>query len=62
MKIVLDAGYCEEMCPNNAIEVNAVPEDRRNVWSLTDITEIGEIRGRIIQSKGMWGHKGYSNL
>ncbi len=32
---------CEEMCPNNAIEVNAVPEDRRNVWSLGDIVEIG---------------------
>jgi glutamate synthase domain-containing protein 2 len=32
---------CEEMCPNNAIEVNAVPEDRRNVWSLADIVEIG---------------------
>ncbi|MGB9838541.1 glutamate synthase-related protein [Methanothermobacter sp.] len=31
---------CEEMCPNNAIEVNAVPEDRRNVWSFTDLLEI----------------------
>ncbi|MDI9615729.1 glutamate synthase-related protein [Methanothermobacter sp.] len=31
---------CEEMCPNNAIEVNAVPEDRRNVWSFTDLIEI----------------------
>ena len=31
---------CEEMCPNNAIEVNAVPEDRRNVWSFTDMVEI----------------------
>ncbi|MEM4525554.1 MAG: glutamate synthase-related protein [Methanothermobacter sp.] len=31
---------CEEMCPSNAIEVNAVAEDRRNVWSLTDLTEI----------------------
>jgi len=31
---------CEEMCPNNAIEVNSVPEDRRNVWSLTDLAEI----------------------
>jgi len=31
---------CEEMCPNRAIEVNAVPEDRRNVWSLGDIVEI----------------------
>ncbi|MDI3484766.1 MAG: hypothetical protein PWQ74_1353, partial [Methanobacteriaceae archaeon] len=28
------------MCPNSAIEVNAVAEDRRNVWSLTDLTEI----------------------
>jgi glutamate synthase domain-containing protein 2 len=28
------------MCPNRAIEVNAVPEDRRNVWSLADIVEI----------------------
>ena len=28
------------MCPNDAIEVNAVPEDRRNVWSLADIVEI----------------------
>ncbi|NLU04832.1 MAG: 4Fe-4S binding protein, partial [Methanothermobacter sp.] len=31
---------CEEMCPNNAIEVNAVPEDRRNVWSFADLLEI----------------------
>ena len=31
---------CEEMCPNNAIEVNAVPEDRRNVWSFADLIEI----------------------
>ena len=31
---------CEEMCPNKAIEVNAVPEDRRNVWSFTDLLEI----------------------
>ncbi|MDI9617785.1 glutamate synthase-related protein [Methanothermobacter sp.] len=31
---------CEEMCPNNAIEVNAVPEDRRNVWSFNDLIEI----------------------
>lgn len=28
------------MCPNNAIEVNAVPEDRRNVWSFADMVEI----------------------
>ncbi|MGZ7047389.1 MAG: glutamate synthase-related protein [Methanobacterium sp.] len=31
---------CEEMCPNTAIEVNAVTEDRRNVWSFTDLLEI----------------------
>lgn len=31
---------CEEMCPNNAIEVHAVPEDRRNVWSYADLVEI----------------------
>jgi len=28
------------MCPNNAIEVNAIPEDIRNVWSFNDLVEI----------------------
>ncbi len=31
---------CEEMCPNSAIEVNAVPEDVRGVWSFADLLEI----------------------
>ena len=28
------------MCPNNAIEINAVVEDKRNVWSFSDLVEI----------------------
>jgi glutamate synthase domain-containing protein 2 len=28
------------MCPNNAIEVSATPEDIRNVWSFNDLVEI----------------------
>ncbi|HHT19491.1 MAG: glutamate synthase-related protein [Methanobacterium sp.] len=31
---------CEEMCPNHAIEVMAIPEDIRNVWSFNDLVEI----------------------
>ncbi|KZX15351.1 glutamate synthase-related protein [Methanobrevibacter filiformis] len=31
---------CEEMCPNNAINVNAVASDSRNVWSYDDLFEI----------------------
>jgi glutamate synthase domain-containing protein 2 len=31
---------CEEMCPNSAIEVNALSSDSRNVWSYDDMFEI----------------------
>ncbi|MDR1721820.1 MAG: nitronate monooxygenase [Methanobrevibacter sp.] len=31
---------CEEMCPNTAIEVEAVSSDLRNVWSYDDMFEI----------------------
>jgi methylamine---glutamate N-methyltransferase subunit C len=31
---------CEEMCPNNAINVNAVPDDKRGVWSYDTMNEI----------------------
>lgn len=31
---------CEEMCPNNAITVSAIPADTRNVWSFSDLVEI----------------------
>ncbi|MDR3063084.1 MAG: nitronate monooxygenase [Methanobrevibacter sp.] len=31
---------CEEMCPNTAIDVNAVAPDNRHVWSYDDMFEI----------------------
>ncbi len=58
MKIVLDAVFCEEMCPNHAIEVMAIPEDIRNVWSFNDLSgnkpkiirrNLRRVRGAAVQ-------------
>lgn len=31
---------CLEMCPNRAIEVNAIPQDAREAWGFPDVVEI----------------------